>query len=222
MIRDALSILLVAALVLARPRPGEYSAKESYAKGGGSLEGGYKFTDDVILPSGSGDDGTNVGYGKSAEDLDIPHINLEEHQTSMENEKATIGSGFHDIGPKDVGQEIFAKMEEAAQHANAIVEGAQKFTEEAAKEQAIKGDANGAYQEQLSLSPGHIHAEHPEESGGGDAAAAGQHEAPAMGGGGHEEAAPSGGDGGQPAPPAASHSQPAPPAASQPGQEEQK
>ena len=81
MIRDALSILLVAALVLARPRPGEYSAKESYAKGGGSLEGGYKFTDDVILPSGSGDDGTNLGYGKSAEDLDIPHINLEEHQS---------------------------------------------------------------------------------------------------------------------------------------------
>jgi len=159
MIRDALSILLVAALVLARPRPGEYSAKESYAKGGGSLEGGYKFTDDVILPSGSGDDGTNVGYGKSAEDLDIPHINLEEHQTSMENEKATIGSGFHDIGPKDVGQEIFAKMEEAAQHAMTIVEGAQKFTDEAAKEQSIKGDANGAYQEQLSLSPDHVHVE---------------------------------------------------------------
>merc|ERR1719322_742624 len=95
MIRDALSILLVAALVVARPRPGEYSAKESYAKGGGSLEGGYKFTDDVILPSGSGDDGTNVGYGKSAEDLDIPHINLEEHQTSMENEKALRTWTFH-------------------------------------------------------------------------------------------------------------------------------
>ena len=61
----------------------------------------------------------------------------------MENEKATIGTGFHDIGPKDVGQEIFAKMEEAAQHAMTIVEGAQKFTDEAAKEQSIKGDANG-------------------------------------------------------------------------------
>merc|ERR1719515_77000 len=204
MIRDALSILLVAALVVARPRPGEYSAKESYAKGGGSLEGGYKFTDDVILPSGSGDDGTNVGYGKSAEDLDIPHINLEEHQTSMENEKATIGSGFHDIGPKDVGQEIFAKMEEAAQHAMAIVEGAQKFTEEAAKEQAIKGDANGAYKEQLSLSPGHIHVDHNEAPASGGGNEGGDQPMPPSGGGG------GGGDGGQPAPPPAS--QPAPPA----------
>merc|ERR1719167_542849 len=195
MVRDALLIAaaaLLAAAAAVQARPG-YGAKESYAKdsykGGGDLEGGYKFTDDVILPN-SGGAGVELEYGKSTEDLDIPHINLEEHQASMENEKATIGEGFHDIGPKDVGQEIFAKMEEAAQHAMTIVEGAQKFTEEAAKEQAIKGDANGAYQEQLSLSPGHIHAEHPEESGGG---------------------------GGQPAPPAASHSQPAPPAASQPG-----
>merc|ERR1719378_2030554 len=164
MVRDALLIAaaaLLAAAAAVQARPG-YGAKESYAKdsykGGGDLEGGYKFTDDVILPN-SGGAGVELEYGKSTEDLDIPHINLEEHQTSMENEKATIGTGFHDIGPKDVGQEIFAKMEEAAQHAMTIVEGAQKFTDEAAKEQSIKGDANGAYQEQLSLSPGHVHVE---------------------------------------------------------------
>ena len=82
MVRDASALLITALLAgVAQARPGEYSAKESYAKGGGSLEGGYKFTDDVILPAGSGDDGTNLGYGKSAEDLDIPHINLEEHQS---------------------------------------------------------------------------------------------------------------------------------------------
>ena len=51
---------------------------------------------------------------------------------------AKIGEGFHDVGPKDVGQEIFAKMEEAAQHALAIIEGAKKFTEEAEKEQSVK------------------------------------------------------------------------------------
>lgn len=109
----------------------------------------------------------------------------------MESEKATIGSGFHDIGPKDVGQEIFAKMEEAAQHAMTIVEGAQKFTEEAAKEQAIKGDANGAYQDQLSLSPDHVHVDHKEDKPA----------APAPSGGGEGQPMPPSG-GGQPAPPA--------------------
>merc|ERR1711962_837717 len=68
----------------------------------------------------------------SSDDLDIPHINLEEQQVSME-------------------------MEEAAQHAMTIVEGAQKFTEEAAKEQEIKGDHKKAYKEQLSLSPNDVH-----------------------------------------------------------------
>jgi len=209
MIRDASALLITALLAagVAQARPGEYSAKESYAKGGGDFEGGYKFTDDVILPSGGGGMGpANLEYGKSAEDLDIPHINLEEHQASMENEKATIGSGFHDIGPKDVGQEIFAKMEEAAQHAMTIVEGAQKFTEEAAKEQAIKGDAKGAYQDQLSLSPDHVHVD-SKESGGAPAAPA----APT----------PSGGDAGQPMPPSGG-GQPAPPSSDKPAAEDKK
>merc|ERR1719494_783683 len=193
MVRDASALLITALLAgVAQARPGEYSAKESYSKGGGGdLEGGYKFTDDVIVPSSGSMGAANLEYGKSTEDLDIPHINLEEHQASMESEKATIGSGFHDSGPKDVGQEIFAKMEEAAQHAMTIVEGAQKFTEEAAKEQAIKGDANGAYQDQLSLSPAHVHVDHKEDKPA----------APAPSGGGEGQPMPPSG-GGQPAPPA--------------------
>jgi len=43
--------------------------------------------------------------------------------------------GTSDIGPKDVAAELHAKIEEAAQHALAIIDGAKTFAEEAEKEQ---------------------------------------------------------------------------------------
>merc|ERR1719249_606692 len=157
---DGVSLLLISFACIAQARPGVEKRSAGYGYGGGAggeeMDGGFKFTDDTILPNIEKE--AQLGtYRTSSDDLDIPHINLEEHQVSMERETATIGSGFHDIGLKDVGQEIFAKMEEAAQHAMTIVEGAQKFTEEAAKEQEIKGDHKKAYKEQLSLSPNDVH-----------------------------------------------------------------
>merc|ERR1712212_1098204 len=41
-------------------------------------------------------------------------------------------------GPKDVAAELHAKIEEAAQHALAIIDGAKTFAEEAEKEQAAR------------------------------------------------------------------------------------
>jgi len=165
---DGVRLLLISFAWTAQARPGVDKRSAGYGYGGGSapagggeeIDGGYKFTDDTILPNVEKE--ADLGTYKTSSDAgglldDIPHINLEEHQASMEMERATIGSGFHDIGPKDVGQEIFAKMEEAAQHAMTIIEGAQKFTEEAAKEQEIKGDHKKAYKEQLSLSPNDVH-----------------------------------------------------------------
>merc|ERR1719249_274885 len=206
---DGVSLLLISFACIAQARPGVEKRSAGYGYGGGAggeeMDGGFKFTDDTILPNIEKE--AQLGtYRTSSDDLDIPHINLEEHQVSMERETATIGSGFHDIGPKDVGQEIFAKMEEAAQHAMTIVEGAQKFTDEAAKEQSIKGDANGAYQEQLSLSPGHIHAEGSSDpsmpaahapAAAADAPAE-EHKEEAAGGAGQQPPPPAGG---QPAPP---------------------
>lgn len=143
----------------AEPGPGYYKGggAPSYKAGGGEeVDEGFKFTEDTILQGFSKDSDLGM-YKKTSREIDIPHVDLEEHQASMEFGKGSIGTGFHDIGPKDVGQEIFAKMEEAAQHAMAIVEGAKKFTEEAVKEQEIKGNAKQAYKEQLALSPNDVH-----------------------------------------------------------------
>merc|ERR1712136_228677 len=137
------------------PPPGGYKPDpkvEHYGKeGGASMEGGFKFTDKQILdPLTSLSESTYSA--KSRESLDIKPVNLEEgHDTSWDR-GAKIGEGFH-----DVGQEIFAKMEEAAQHALAIIEGAKKFTEEAEKEQSVKSDVNAAYKDQLRLSPDQEH-----------------------------------------------------------------
>merc|ERR1719249_369923 len=202
---DGVSLLLISFACIAQARPGVEKRSAGYSYGGGAggeeMDGGFKFTDDTILPNIEKE--AQLGtYRTSSDDLDIPHINLEEHQVSMERETATIGSGFHDIGPKDVGQEIFAKMEEAAQHAMTIVEGAQKFTEEAAKEQEIKGDHKKAYKEQLSLSPNDVHVEsHDAPAAAAPAApAATAPAAPAP-----SEATPAGG---QPAPPAQADNKP--------------
>jgi len=129
---------------------------EQYGKeGGASMEGGFKFTDKQILdPLASLTESTYSA--KSRESLDIKPVNLEEHHDTSWDRGAKIGEGFHDVGPKDVGQEIFAKMEEAAQHALAIIEGAKKFTEEAEKEQSVKSNVNAAYKDQLRLSPDQV------------------------------------------------------------------
>jgi len=142
------------------PPPGGYKPDpkvEHYGKeGGASMEGGFKFTDKHILdPLTSLTESTYSA--KSRESLDIKPVNLEEHHDTSWDRGAKIGEGFHDVGPKDVGQEIFAKMEEAAQHALAIIEGAKKFTEEAEKEQSVKSDVNSAYKDQLRLSPDQEH-----------------------------------------------------------------
>ena len=43
------------------------------------MDGGFKFTDDTILPNIEKE--AQLGtYRTSSDDLDIPHINLEEHQ----------------------------------------------------------------------------------------------------------------------------------------------
>jgi len=204
-IGDGVRLLLISFACITQARPGVEKRSAGYnygGSGGEEMEGGYKFTDDTILPNIEKEAELGTYKSSSSDALDIPHINLEEHQASMEMESATIGKGFHDIGPKDVGQEIFAKMEEAAQHAMTIVEGAQKFTEEAAKEQEIKGDHKKAYKEQLSLSPNDVHvASHDAPAAAAPAApAAAAPAAPAP-----SEATPAGG---QPAPPAPADNKP--------------
>lgn len=50
-------------------------------------------------------------------------------ETSVENYK-------RDSGPSEVGHEMHAKMEEAAQHALSIINSAHKFLDDAEKEQS--------------------------------------------------------------------------------------
>ena len=64
---------------------------------------------------------------------------------------AEDNAGFHDSGPKDIGHEIHAKMEEAAQHALSIINGAMKFTDEAEKEQSAKYDPAGALKDDMEV-----------------------------------------------------------------------
>ena len=55
--------------------------------------------------------------------------------SKLEFGQASAVDGTSDIGPKDVAAELHAKIEEAAQHALAIIDGAKTFAEEAEKEQ---------------------------------------------------------------------------------------
>merc|ERR550519_1377035 len=100
---DGTRLLLITFACIAQARPGveKRSAQPGYYpgsaggyKGGGAgeeIDGGFKFTDDTILPGFSKD--AELGtYQKSSNELDIPHVDLEELQASMESEKATIGS----------------------------------------------------------------------------------------------------------------------------------
>merc|ERR1719290_873519 len=146
---DGTRLLLITFACIAQARPGvekrwaeppyKGGGAPSYKAGGGEeIGGGFKFTDDTIVP-GFGKDADLEKYQKTSGEIDIPHVDLEEHRASMEFGKGKIGTGFHDIGPMDV------------------VEGAKKFTEEAVKEQEIKGNSNQAYKEQLALSPNDVH-----------------------------------------------------------------
>ena len=55
--------------------------------------------------------------------------------SKLEFGQTSAVDGTSDIGPKDVAAELHAKIEEAAQHALAIIDGAKTFAEEAEKEQ---------------------------------------------------------------------------------------
>ena len=55
--------------------------------------------------------------------------------SKLEFSETSAVAGHSDIGPKDVAAELHAKIEEAAQHALAIIDGAKTFAEEAEKEQ---------------------------------------------------------------------------------------
>ena len=57
--------------------------------------------------------------------------------SKLEFGQTSAVSGTSDIGPKDVAAELHAKIEEAAQHALAIIDGAKTFAEEAEKEQVF-------------------------------------------------------------------------------------
>ena len=61
-----------------------------------------------------------------------------ESPSKLEFSETSALSGHSDIGPKDVAAELHAKIEEAAQHALAIIDGAKTFAEEAEKEQVCK------------------------------------------------------------------------------------
>jgi len=59
-----------------------------------------------------------------------------------------------DIGPSDLGHEMHAKMEEAVEHALAIINGAAKFAEEAQLEQESqpgKSDPEARYKRAVRL-----------------------------------------------------------------------
>ena len=60
-----------------------------------------------------------------------------EHPTSYNNGGGT--NKVADLGPGDTGHEMHAKMEEAVEHAIAIINGAAKFAEEAYLEQVNLG-----------------------------------------------------------------------------------
>merc|ERR1712096_297631 len=64
-----------------------------------------------------------------------------EKEPKLEFSETSAALGHTDVGPKDVAAELHAKIEEAAHHALAIIEGAKTFAEEAEKEQASRQEA---------------------------------------------------------------------------------
>ncbi len=59
-----------------------------------------------------------------------------------------------DVGPSDLGHEMHAKMEEAVEHALAIINGAAKFAEEAQLEQESlpgKSEPEARYRRNIEL-----------------------------------------------------------------------
>merc|ERR1711910_43427 len=79
---------------------------------------------------GYGDTHVKTKYGSF--DFDEP--------SKLEFSEISASPGTSDLGPKDVAAELHAKIEEAAQHALAIIDGAKTFAEEAEKEQAARQD----------------------------------------------------------------------------------
>ena len=77
---------------------------------------------------GYGDTHVKTKYGSF--DFDEP--------SKLEFSEISASPGTSDLGPKDVAAELHAKIEEAAQHALAIIDGAKTFAEEAEKEQVFK------------------------------------------------------------------------------------
>ena len=79
------------------------------------------------LPQTSSLDSYGTRKSFSSLDFDTP--------SKLEYSETSAVAGHSDVGPKDVAAELHAKIEEAAQHALAIIDGAKTFAEEAEKEQ---------------------------------------------------------------------------------------
>ena len=75
-------------------------------------------------------------YGKDTVQRSFSSFDFES-PSKLEYSETSAVAGHSDIGPKDVAAELHAKIEEAAQHALAIIDGAKTFAEEAEKEQVI-------------------------------------------------------------------------------------
>ena len=103
---------ILASIVTVYCLPNPESYKESGISGAGS-DSGYQ----------------NVKRSFSSFDFDSP--------SKLEYSETSAVAGHSDVGPKDVAAELHAKIEEAAQHALAIIDGAKTFAEEAEKEQVI-------------------------------------------------------------------------------------
>ena len=73
-------------------------------------------------------------YGKDSVQQSFSSIDFES-PSKLEFTETSAVAGHSDVGPKDVAAELHAKIEEAAQHALAIIDGAKTFAEEAEKEQ---------------------------------------------------------------------------------------
>ena len=77
------------------------------------------------------------GYGDTHVKTKYGSFDFEE-PSKLEFSEISASPGTSDLGPKDVAAELHAKIEEAAQHALAIIDGAKTFAEEAEKEQVFK------------------------------------------------------------------------------------
>ena len=88
----------------------------------------FPYKESIPYTSGSGSD---YSAKRKFSSLDF------EPQSKLEFTETSAAMGHSDVGPKDVAAELHAKIEEAAQHALAIIEGAKTFAEEAEKEQVI-------------------------------------------------------------------------------------